>query len=321
MRWRAVGIMQAPAHTETSTMNDDVKWVTNNAEVAAKREAVNADQVLYEVLSDGNGYSKDYAGLGWCPIGSPTRSTSFAVVCGDGAILAAHELGHNFGCKHDRQTEGQLGNSTGYKYGHCFMYNGRYCGDVMSYAEGQPYYSNPDVSWEGNPMGIAEGQINAADNARWIREHAATMANLVSAPVAPTIVGQPTDKTLTAGNTLSLSVTATGSGTLSFQWKKDGAAISGATSSSFSKTNAQTTDSGSYTVTVTNSVGSVTSNAATVKVNAATVTPPTNPTTPTSSGGKSSGGGGAMGGSFLGALALLCGVRCALGRRNAFVRS
>jgi outer membrane protein OmpA-like peptidoglycan-associated protein len=92
----------------------------------------------------------------------------------------------------------------------------------------------------------------------------------------PTITTQPKGAAKTAGDALSLSVTATrtGSGTLSYQWKKDGTAISGATSPRLSIPSVSTSDAGSYTVNVINTESNmapvtVTSNAAVVTVAAA----------------------------------------------------
>jgi len=96
--------------------------------------------------------------------------------------------------------------------------------------------------------------------------NAATLT--VSGP--PSIAAQPANRSVTAGQTATFTVTATGSGTLTYQWKKGGVAVNGATSSSYTTPATTTADSGSqFTVTVTNSVGSVTSNAATLTVAAA----------------------------------------------------
>jgi len=84
-----------------------------------------------------------------------------------------------------------------------------------------------------------------------------------------TITSQPTNQTVCAGSPASFSVTATGAG-LSYQWRKGGVAIGGATSSSYSIPSAAAGDAGSYDVVVTGSCGTVTSNAATLTVNPAT---------------------------------------------------
>jgi hypothetical protein len=91
-----------------------------------------------------------------------------------------------------------------------------------------------------------------------------TSANaVVSAPVVvvkPAITTQPLGANLNTGTSATLSVTASGSSPLAYQWKKDGGVIPNATTSSLSVKSA-----GSYTVTVTNKAGSITSQVAVVK--------------------------------------------------------
>ncbi|HUJ82646.1 MAG TPA: immunoglobulin domain-containing protein, partial [Candidatus Acidoferrales bacterium] len=52
-------------------------------------------------------------------------------------------------------------------------------------------------------------------------------------PQAPAITTQPTNQSVQAGATATFSVAASGSSPLSYQWQKNGAAISGATSASY----------------------------------------------------------------------------------------
>ncbi len=80
-------------------------------------------------------------------------------------------------------------------------------------------------------------------------------------------------------------MTATGLPAPTYQWFFDGTLFNGATSSTLSLANVQSTDAGDYTVVVTNPAGTVTSNKATLTVSSDPVTPP--PST-------SSGGGGAV---------------------------
>jgi hypothetical protein len=90
-------------------------------------------------------------------------------------------------------------------------------------------------------------------------------------PTAPTIQSQPSNQTVTVGQTATFSVTATGTTPLSYQWQKGTTSISGATSASYTTPAAALSDSGSgYAVVVSNSVGSVTSNSAKLTVNAVT---------------------------------------------------
>lgn len=87
----------------------------------------------------------------------------------------------------------------------------------------------------------------------------------------PTIASQPASQNSAIGANATFAVTATGAAPLSYQWRKNGTAISGATSASFTVTAAQSADGGNYTVTVTNSRGTATSNAATLTVGSAPV--------------------------------------------------
>ena len=69
------------------------------------------------------------------------------------------------------------------------------------------------------------------------------------------ISGQPASVTVAVGGTANFSVTATGgTAPYKYQWKRNGANISGATAASYSLANAQTTDSGAvFSVVVTDS--------------------------------------------------------------------
>jgi len=90
---------------------------------------------------------------------------------------------------------------------------------------------------------------------------------------APHITVQPVSQTVTAGQSTSFSVSAMGSG-VTYQWQKNGGALTGATNSSYSTPVTTVSDSGSeFTVTVTNNFGSVTSNPAFLTVNTAISAP------------------------------------------------
>lgn len=67
------------------------------------------------------------------------------------------------------------------------------------------------------------------------------------------------------GTNITFSVTATGTA-LSYQWRKGGVAIPGATGSSFTINSVQFADAGSYTVLVSNALSTATSAAAVLKV-------------------------------------------------------
>ena len=94
-----------------------------------------------------------------------------------------------------------------------------------------------------------------------------------AASSAPNITTQPANQTVTAGQTATFSVTATGTAPLTYQWQKNGAAITGATAASYTTPVTTTADSGEqFRVMVSNTVGSMMSNTATLTVNPGTVT-------------------------------------------------
>jgi hypothetical protein len=91
---------------------------------------------------------------------------------------------------------------------------------------------------------------------------------------APSIVTQPANATVTAGQTASFSVTASGTAPLFYQWQRNNTNISGANTASYSTPATATTDSGStFHVIVSNAAGSATSASATLTVNAAATAP------------------------------------------------
>jgi len=102
---------------------------------------------------------------------------------------------------------------------------------------------------------------------------AATLTvNAIAVP--PSITTQPANQTVTLGQTATFTVVATGAALLSYQWQKNGAAISGATSASYTTLATTSADNGAqFVVVVSNSAGSVTSNAATLTVTASAVSP------------------------------------------------
>ena len=82
---------------------------------------------------------------------------------------------------------------------------------------------------------------------------------------APAIVSVPQTRSVARGGTTTLFVSASGDD-LSYQWKKNGVDISGATSAGLPLQNATGADEGNYTVVITNSQGSVTSDPIVVAV-------------------------------------------------------
>jgi parallel beta-helix repeat protein len=83
------------------------------------------------------------------------------------------------------------------------------------------------------------------------------------APPPPSITSQPASSSVTLGQTATFSVTATSTGTLSYQWQKNSVNITGATDSSYTTPATIASDNGStFEVVVSDAAGSTTSNPA-----------------------------------------------------------
>ena len=90
---------------------------------------------------------------------------------------------------------------------------------------------------------------------------------------APVITTQPANQTVKAGATATFSVVANGTGPLSYQWYRGGAAIGGANSAGYTTPAATAADNGAtFHVVVSNSAGHATSGTATLVVTSGATT-------------------------------------------------
>jgi hypothetical protein len=163
---------------------------------------------------------------------------------------------------------------TGYEIFSGSTYNGRVYGSTgVTYHSGSGFTSYDDLTqpqvlgWVWDAMGsgskenyeaAVQGQIN----------------NLINPPIvtpplpwsAPTIVNQPQSLTVDTGSTATFSVSASGKPTPTYQWRFEGATLTGETSNTLVINDVQDVNTGSYDVVVTNDISSVTSNTATLSV-------------------------------------------------------
>ncbi len=132
----------------------------------------------------------------------------------------------------------------------------RYLGNLALMADGTVLgWGAPSVpSGLGQVVAVAMGQIHALA----LRDASGTTAPVISA--------QPASQTVTVGQPVAFSVTASlgGASAVGYQWRKDGVNILGATGASLTISQVSAAASGRYDVVISNYLWSVTSSAATL---------------------------------------------------------
>jgi peptidyl-Asp metalloendopeptidase len=176
-----------------------LSWLRTNANVGSLRNTHGADLVAMVTNT----------GQGWCGIAYVMRTVSnsfeshgFSVTARGciGGLVFAHELGHNMGLEHDPANGTAPANASyPYAFGHYVSGNFR---TVMSYSNQctsscprKAHFSNPSVSYNGVPTGIA----NQRDSARALRNTDSVVAAFRNGtPAQPTLIspkGDITDNT------------------------------------------------------------------------------------------------------------------------------
>jgi len=109
---------------------------------------------------------------------------------------------------------------------------------------------------------------SSVDDGRTVRQGVTRLFGFVPPiPPPPVIVQQPMSQIVEAGTNVTFSVVATGAPPLSYQWRKNGTKINGATNSTYSIADVDSSHIGNYTVLVANAGGAVTSTVARLTVN------------------------------------------------------
>ncbi|MCM2274391.1 MAG: immunoglobulin domain-containing protein [Candidatus Didemnitutus sp.] len=122
-------------------------------------------------------------------------------------------------------------------------------------------------AWGSNAQGQSAVPPTLASNtaALFAYQDVSIAVRDASGDTAPTIVRSPQNISALPGQTAAFAVEVSGAGPFSYQWRKDGVEISGATAATFART-VTANDVGSYDVVISNHIGSTTSAVATLAV-------------------------------------------------------
>jgi hypothetical protein len=143
-------------------------------------------------------------------------------------------------------------------------------GNSVFYASANTAGGQNFIGWSGpsiskNPV----LQIRVASPSSWVAHFAD--GNYF----APILGDTPHNQTVTAGTTVTLEIEAIGNPLPTYQWKKNGSPISGATTSTLSLPAFQDSQSGYYTVVVSNGTGSAETTPAAITTSASSMSAPT----------------------------------------------
>jgi outer membrane protein assembly factor BamB len=274
-----------------------IKWQVTTGAPVVSSPAIGADGTVYCGSTDGQLYAIGQDGTQQWAYLTGNAINSSPVLGADGTILFGSNDGYFYALNSDgtlkwKATIGRPIASTAAVRADGSIIFGADDNKVHALnPDGTPLWTFVPPSWIGNdsfessPVVAADGTIYVgsidgrlyalngngsplASASPWPMFHRTTAHAGLEPAVAPAITAQPVSQTVTAGTNVTLTAAASGAPAPTYQWKKGGTDIAGATSATLPFNSVTTNDAATYTVVATNSAGSVTSNAAVLTVNA-----------------------------------------------------
>jgi uncharacterized delta-60 repeat protein len=214
---RPVHVGLHPTWTESGNMDADFGTLFSDSRVTQLRNDYKADLVCLVIESDSGGATGSATVLG-NPQGDAAKSLCIIrrnILTGSPLwaefenITFTHEFGHMLGAGHDREhgfpTPFQgTPSAFAYSNGHRFEAGSITYRTAMAYDPGiqLSLFSNPNLSFEGQPLGIAAGQLGASDNAQTMNRTAPKVASYRTALsrigfTDPSMIVSESDKSVT----------------------------------------------------------------------------------------------------------------------------
>ena len=199
------------AYNDSGNLFTDVARLQNPSDghmdnVHTLRDQYAADMVGLIIENPGCGVAYDIMD----PVSPTFEQYAFQVTdrsCAVGNYTFGHEFGHLQSARHDWFVDPT--DNSPFTYNHGYVDPNDQWRTIMAYNNAcggctrLGYFSNPDVLYLGDPMGVPEGNFQAADNRKTINNTALTIANFRKSLIGPTA-------TPTATSTGAATPTATG---------------------------------------------------------------------------------------------------------------
>jgi len=212
--------------TESGNIFTDVTKLATNTQANNLRERFWADAVI--LFTDGN-YTSRRGGDIYGVVNQidANASSAYAIVeayAATSRLTFAHELAHLQGARHQRCNRLRIsgcddvsGNAHGYSW---VTANGQYELTIMhqtarpSYVNRIPYFSNPDVTYNGNPTGKSTNNV-----AQKLRDTASRIANFRDSNRLSTIILGGTTASCAGDPLTFLANSYGGNGSFLYQWE------------------------------------------------------------------------------------------------------
>jgi hypothetical protein len=229
---RLVGVRQINYTESANAFEDDLDALASDDTEAGKTAQALRTQLGADVVCLlRKGTAKGIAGLAYL-LTTRRGSSDYAysvVDIGSADYAFPHEIGHNQGCHHDREkatVDGFLEKGLfDYSYGYKFKSGTKTYNTIMAYSS-YPimYFSTPDITYAGVPIGKPSGDPESADNVSTINFSFPVVAAYRSLP-ASTLAFTPDGGKYS--DALEVAVAASSSESIRIRYTLDGSPVTG----------------------------------------------------------------------------------------------